>query len=100
MNSFKAWLNLVGLLTIVYTSAEARTHTIATGQTMGTYYKVGRLLSEGNDSIEVVPTKGSVQNLIEVVKDTYQFGIVQSDVVYYYQGIQDIEPCEVIGALY
>lgn len=100
MNSFKAWLNLVGLLTIVYTSAEARTHTIATGQTMGTYYKVGRLLSEGNDSIEVVPTKGSVQNLIEVVKDTYQFGIVQSDVVYYYQGIQDIEPFQVIGALY
>lgn len=100
MNSFKAWLNLVGLLTIVYTSAEARTHTIATGQTTGTYYQVGQLLSEGNGSIEVVPTKGSVENLIGVVKGTYQFGIVQSDVVYYNLGIQDIKPFQVIGTLY
>ena len=100
MNSFKAWLNFVGLLTIVSTSAEARSHTIATGQTTGTYYKVGQLLSEGNDSIEVVPTKGSEENLKGILKDTYQFGIVQSDVIYYSQGTHVIKPFQVIGALY
>jgi len=100
MNCFNTCLTLVGLLVTVCTSAEAQTITIATGQTTGTYYKVGQALSDGDSSIKVIPTNGSIENLKGVEAGTYEFGIVQSDILYYFREQKDHRRAKVIGTIY
>lgn len=100
MNSFKTLLTLVGFLVTVCTSAEAQTISIATGQKAGTYYRVGQALSEGDSSIEVVSTNGSIENLNGVEEGTYEFGIVQSDILYSFREQQGYKRSKVIGGIY
>lgn len=97
---FKTWLTLVGLLLTACISAEAQTVSIATGQEEGTYYNVGKALSDGDSSIKVIPTNGSIENLKGVEAGTYEFGIVQSDILYYFREQQGYKRSNVIGAIY
>ncbi|UCE74394.1 MAG: TAXI family TRAP transporter solute-binding subunit [Methanomassiliicoccales archaeon] len=83
---------------------------IATGQPKGTYFSVGNKLAEvvskdvDKTVIEVVDTNGSIENLDKVKKNIYQFGIVQSDVLYFKdpnsRNPQEASQVRVVGAIY
>jgi len=100
MNNFITTIALVGMLAIGSINAETRTFSIATGQEEGTYFKIGNALKNGNPSIKVLSTKGSIQNFIGVEDGIYDFGIVQSDILFYFREQKKRKLSKVIGAIY
>ena len=126
VNSLKTLLVLVVLLGETYASVEPnpigpckencsehKVH-IAAGQPNGTYYAVGKALTqalredpdflvEDANSIGFVITQGSVDNLARVTDSNdpnYWLGIVQSDVLDFHYGRKEYAEFKVVGALY
>ena len=117
MNNFKTWLVLIVVIITVcmgikaaevsFYPSDCKTHPIriATGQTEGTYYTVGQALRDAlskkiDRPIEVVKTSGSIENLNGVEEGTYEFGIVQSDILHSFREQRGYRHSKVIGAIY
>ena len=100
------------MLFAVVSCGGAKSMTMATGGTAGTYYAFGGVLgnqikNSSNITVTVVSTGGSADNITGINSGDYQLGTVQSDVMAYawagtrsFEKTGKIDTFRVIGGLY
>jgi len=89
---------ILGITSIAY----ADDYTITTGSKKGTYFKVGYAISKMVPKGKVITSKGSVQNLDNILSGKAQVGLVQMDALAFYGNKKPevTQEVEVIGPLY
>lgn len=93
---------LLLLVSLAATAAEPVHMGIATGSKSGTYYQFGsdlsRLVSQHQIRLDVLSTRGSVENLVTLWdRRSIQLAIAQSDVLYFMSEIGDEQSQRIVG---